>query len=181
MLGQGPIEIPSHRFDDTASFVESLFEAVANRSNGRVEQALVGAKLQLRYPGSEVPNNPSFAGDRQTGRDCDFAVENSRVIVSVSPKEQHYASAISLAAQGRTVYLIVAEGTADAVRGKLKRMRPPKSVIVAGVEQYVTSNMGEIETERKITPREVCLQLVREYNRRILADNDRSLQVVVPE
>ena len=37
-------------FEQTGTFVESLLKAVENRSNGRVEQALVGAKLQLRFP-----------------------------------------------------------------------------------------------------------------------------------
>jgi hypothetical protein len=90
VVGQGPVGIPFHRFEQTSAFVESLFDAVKNRSNGRVEQALVGAKLQLRYPKIAVPNNPGFAGDRQTGRHCDFEVENLRVIVSVSPKDQHF-------------------------------------------------------------------------------------------
>ena len=161
--------------------MESLLEAVENRSNGRVEQALVGAKLQLRFPNSVVPNNPGFAGDRQTGRDCDFEVDNIRVIVSVSPKDQHFVSAASLAAQGRMVYFVVAEKSSAAAKKRLKRMSPKGTMMVDDFEHYITSNMGEIANERKITDREMCLLLVKEYNRRIVVDNDKSLQVVEPE
>ena len=155
VVGQEPIKIPTHRFEQTESFVESLLEAVENRSCGRVEQALAGAKLQLRFPESVVPIKPGFAGDQQTGRDCDFEVDNIRVIVSVSPKDQHYASAISLAAQGRTVYLIVADRSSNAAISKIKRMKPSGTVIVDGIKRYVTSNMGEIANDRKFTSRDV--------------------------
>ncbi|MBN1911439.1 MAG: DUF4928 family protein [Pirellulales bacterium] len=180
-VGQGPVQIPSHCFDRPRSFVESLLEAVANRSNGRVEQALVGAKLALRFPKATVPHNPGFAGDRQTGRDCDFEVDDLRVIVSVSPKKQHYESAAILADQGRTVHLVVAKKSLDAASRKLGRARHKGDIIVHEVEHYVTSNMSEIATDRKITSREMCLILATEYNQRIRADNDESLQVTMPD
>ena len=108
-------------------------------------------------------------------------MDNIRVIVSVSPKDQHYASAMSLAAQGRTVYFVVAEKSSEAAKRRIKRMKPAGTVIVDNVEHYVTSNMGEIADERKITAREMCLLLVKEYNRRIVIDNDTSLRVVEPK
>jgi hypothetical protein len=181
VVGQGPVNIPFHRFDQTSTFVESLFEAVQNRSNGRVEQALVGAKLQLRYPNISVPNNPGFAGDRQTGRDCDFEVNNLRVIVSVSPKDQHFESAESLADQGRTVNLVVAEKSFLAAKKRIKRKSHKGEIIVSEVEHFVISNMSEISTDREIDAREMCLLLVKEYNRRIVVDNDDSLRVVEPQ
>jgi hypothetical protein len=181
VIGQGPVEIDSHRFDQTNTFVESLFKALENRSNGRVEQALVGAKLQLRFPNIPVPNNPGFAGDRQTGRDCDFEVENLRIIVSVSPKDQHFESAVSLADKGYTVYLIVSEKSFASAKKRIKRTNNRGTIIVSDVEHYVTSNMSEISTERKITDREMCLRLVKEYNQRIIVDYDNSLQVKEPQ
>ncbi|MEN6449189.1 MAG: DUF4928 family protein [Thermoguttaceae bacterium] len=180
VVGQAPVEIPSHCFDDIGTFVQSLLDAVQNRSNGRVEQALVGAKLQLRFPDSIIPNNPSFAADRQTRRDCDFEVDDIRVIVSVAPKDQHFESAVSLVQAGRTVYFIVAEKHCDTAKKRLRRMSPTKTVVVHDVNQYVTSNMGEIARDRKLSPRQMCMLLVAEYNRRIAADNDPSLQVVEP-
>ena len=56
-------------------------------------------------------------------------------------------------------------------------IKPAGTVSVDERRNYVDGNMSEISTERKITPGKMCLLLVKEYNRRIVADNDASLQV----
>ncbi len=180
VLGRKSVELPVHVFEQTGTFVAALLKAVENRSNGRVEQAIVGAKLQLRFPNIPIPSNPGFAGDRQTGRDCDFEVENIRVIVSVSPKDQHFESAKLLADRGRQVFLVVSKKAFAAAGKRMDRDGYQGKVLVATVEFYVAGNMTEISTERKITAGEMCLLLAEEYNRRIVADNDESLQVVLP-
>lgn len=181
VLGQKPVELLPHEFEQSGAFVAALLKAVENRSNGRVEQALVGAKLQLRFPNIPIPNNPGFAGDRQTGRDSDFAAENIRVIVSVSPKAQHFEAATSLADQGRQVFLVVSKRAFPAAGKRIERAGYQGRVLVASVEYYVASNMSEISTERRHSAREMCLLLANEYNRRIADDNDASLRVVLPE
>ncbi len=181
VVGQGPVTLPPHTFKQSGTFVAALLRAVENRSNGRVEQALVGAKLQLRFRDIDIPNNPGFAGDRQTGRDCDFEAGNLRAIVSVSPKKQHFDSAALLADEGLQVYLVVAKQSLSSALRQIEKMGYEDTVSVATVKDYVASNMKEISTERRITPAEMCLELAIEYNRRIAADNDPSLQVTLPD
>jgi hypothetical protein len=179
-IGQKPVELPEHLFQDSGSFVGALLHAVENRSNGRVEQALVGAKLQLRHPREAVSAQPTFAGDAQTGRECDFAVGNTRVIVSVSPKNSHFDSAVYFAKERKNVFLVVSDESFNAARRRIAAAKALGLVRVLTVQDYVAGNMAEIADERRITPQEMCVDLVAEYNKRIANDYDASLQVVPP-
>jgi hypothetical protein len=180
LVGQKPVELPSHVFEHTARFVPALLEAVTNRSNGRVEQALVGAKLQLRFPETDVPIHTGYAGDRQTGRESDYEVGNIRVLVSVSPSQAHFASAELLAKGGRDVYLVVSDRALESAKRRIRVGGQEGPVTVDSVSRYVTSNMKETSHQLRINARETCVRLVAEYNRRIAAENDHSLQVVDP-
>jgi hypothetical protein len=180
VVGQKPVHLPSNVFEHTGKFIPALLEAVLNRSNGRVEQALVGSKLQLRFPETNVPINSGYSPDRQTGRECDYEVGQLRVVVSVSPGQGHFASAQRLADEGREVYLVVSEKAFSNAKKRIKDDGYEGPVTVASVADYVTSNMKEIGHQLQIGAREMCLKLVAEYNRRIAQDRDHSLQVVLP-
>ena len=152
VVGQKPVELPSHVFGQSGAFVTALLKAVENRSNGRVEQALVGAKLQLRFPIIPIPNNPGFAGDRQTGQDCDFEAEGIRVIVSVSPKDQHFESATSLADEGKQVFLVVGEKALSAASKRIEREGYRGRVLVASVvlrNQQHERNLDQTKIHRR--------------------------------
>lgn len=179
-LGRDPISLPEHRLGSVGLFVQSLLEAVENRSNGRVEQAIVGAKLQLRFPEIEVPNERAFAGDRQTGRDCDFEVGELRVIVSVSPKPQHFDVVRQLVDCGKEVVLVVSEKHLRSATGHIMKWKLPDPPQVASVYGYIKSNLTEISVAKQISKSEMCQKLIVEYNRRVEVENDPSLRVVLP-
>jgi hypothetical protein len=180
IVGQKPVSLPESVFQHTAKFVPALLEAVANRSNGRVEQAIVGAKLQLRFPDTDVPLNAGYAPDRQTGREADFEVGQIRVLVSVTPSPEHFKSAESLADEGRQVFLVVSKKAFPAAQRRIKNDGYEGIVTVADVSSYVTNNMKEVGHDLHIDAHEACMKLVAEYNRRIASDLDHSLQVVLP-
>jgi hypothetical protein len=180
VLGQHPVELPSNVFEHTAKFAPALLEKVRNRSSGRVEQALVGAKLHLRFPNIPIADHAGFAGDQQTGRQCDFEAGRLRVIVSVTPKPNHFESAKLLADEGHEVYLVVSQKALKATTDRIARDLYDDRITVESVAAYVTKNMKEIATDRNLSSKETCLMLVAEYNRRIAFDRDHSLQVVLP-
>ena len=173
------MELKPHEFDACDVFVEALLTATENRSHGRVEQALVGAKLQIRYPNENVAIQAAFAGDAQTNRESDFAIGELRVVVSVTPKDSHYKSAISLARDRRRVTLVVSDKSVNSARNRIRDAKI-SGIQVRTVTEYVAGNMDEIAQERKISSHEMCMELLSEYNKRIIRDNDPSLQVVPP-
>ncbi|MCI0640792.1 MAG: DUF4928 family protein [Gemmataceae bacterium] len=179
-LGQQPIKLPAHCFNHSGNFVRALLESTKNRSQGQVEQALVGAKLQLRFPNEVIRVIGAFAGDRQTGREADHEVKNLRVIVSVSPKPQHFRAAESLAKVGREVCLVVGEKSYNAAR-KQMTVDSTATITVATVADYVTANMKEIAQGANLTAAEMCLRLVAEYNKHVAKKHDSSLQVLLPD
>jgi hypothetical protein len=177
VVGQKPVKLPEHVLNNSGDFVATLLQHVENRSAGRVEQALVGAKLQIRFPRKTIEVNPTFAGDQQTNRECDFTVDNLRVIVSATPNDGHYQSAMALADRGREVFLVVGERSYDRARKRIRETGYSGTVRVATIQDYVAGNMTEIGNEQGVPAREMCLKLVAEYNTRIAADYDSSLQV----
>jgi hypothetical protein len=182
VVGQKSVVLPASVFEQAGTFVAALLNEVENRSNGRVEQVLVGAKLQLRFPSSgDLPSHPTFAGDRQTNRECDFEIGDIRVIVSVSPKDSHFNSATRLADDKKQVFLVVSNKNATSAKKRIAKEGYVGKVLVSTVEDYVGGNMIEVARDLRLNAHEMCMKLVAEYNRRIAADNDPSLQVAVPD
>ncbi len=66
-------------------WIYQIVENAKARSGGVVEQHLIGAKLQRRFTGKQIPNFPAHAGDSQTGRGGDFAIEDLVYHVTASP------------------------------------------------------------------------------------------------
>jgi hypothetical protein len=50
------LELPYSAFENAGTFLRALLDAAKKRSQGRVEQAVVEAKLQLRFPDEVIPN-----------------------------------------------------------------------------------------------------------------------------
>ncbi|MBL8827354.1 MAG: DUF4928 family protein [Planctomycetaceae bacterium] len=180
-LSLGKIQIALNDFENAGSFVLALLKNTHNRSGGRVEQALVGAKLHLRFPKKSIVSNPGFAGDKQTGREADYEFDNIRVLVSVSPKADHFDAAIALAKLGRQIFLIVSERRVAATKKTIAARGFDGTIVVSSVSDYVKGNMMEIAGETGMTAREMCLRLAREYNSRISIENECSLQVELPD
>ncbi len=180
IAGQEPVKLPAIAFNEAGTFVPALLEAVHNRSQGRLEQALVGAKLHLRFPNEEVEMHRGFAGDKQTNRDTDFHVGNLRVSVSVAPKNHHFVDAKQSAEQGNEVILVVSEKAFDSARKRVKQDGAVGRIRVVTVAEYVAGNMAEMSADLRVSSHEMCMRLVSEYNRRIMLENDDSLQVVLP-
>lgn len=179
-VSQKPIALSSSAFSQAGTFVEMLLAAVENRSNGRVEQALVFTKLRLRFPNEKIEQHPTFAGDQQTGRDADFSVGNMRVIVSATPKDTHFESARTRANEGREVFMVVRESKLAPSKKRIRDIGYSDRVRVISVNDYVAGNMIEVARDRRKTAHKMCLELAGEYNQAIAKDHDLSLQVVIP-
>src|SRR5690606_35790777 len=68
-----------------AAWIASILSEARGRSGGKVEQHLVGAKLEERHPDIAIPNHPGHAADVQTGRAGDFTVGSTAYHVTAAP------------------------------------------------------------------------------------------------
>jgi hypothetical protein len=76
--------------------------------------------------------------------------------------------------------LVVGEESYTSARKKMSA-DAAGTITVVTVVDYVTGNMKEIAKALRLTPSEMCLRLVAEYNKRVAVENDQSLQVIIPQ
>lgn len=153
----------------------------ADQVTGVVLQHLVGAKLQLRFPGVPIGQDRATAADHQTGRQGDFEVGTTAFHVTVSPSQGLIDRCKANIRSGVRPVLIVprsrvpgAEALAD-VGGIRDRVS-----IVDG-ESYIGNNIEEISGYESDTIRSGLTRLIETYNARIEAiESDLSLRLEEP-
>ena len=109
VVGQKPVELPSHVFGQSGAFVTALLKAVENRSHGRVEQALVGAKFSCVFRLSQYRTIPVSL---ETGRRDEIAILRRGIRVSQRFAKGPTFVGTSLADEGRNRVRFAGEGIA---------------------------------------------------------------------
>jgi hypothetical protein len=79
------LKVSCDQQDSPAAWIGAILDEARGRSGGKVEQHLVGAKLEARHPGVDIPNHPGHAGDAQTDRPGDFTVGSTCYHVTAAP------------------------------------------------------------------------------------------------
>ena len=124
-----------------------LQEAKGSGKSGPVAQHLVGAKLQLRFPDIEVPNNPASAADQQTGRAGDFQIGDTAFHVTVAPTRDNLFERVKENIQhGLRVYVVVPDEKLTTARGYAEEQLPGQAsqIAVCAIEAFVAQNIDEL-------------------------------------
>ena len=147
---------------------------------GPIAQYLVGAKLQLRYPGLSVPNFSYSTSDRQQGRSGDFQLGDTAFHVTVAPTLGVYDRCKENLRDGLGVYLIVPDRVLGGVRQNCEHEASGR-ISVDSIEAFVGGNIDEMSTFRRNEAAEQFLRLLDLYNSRVAAvENDKSMMIEIP-
>jgi len=173
-------------YDPAQSVWQMIHELLGNADKvGKqavVAQHLVGAKLAVRYPDSEIGNLPSSAGDKQTGRHGDFELGHAVFHITISPSAGVIDRCQENLDEGWKPYLIVPQEAVDAARLFARQRQLEARISFASVESFVSQNIEEISSFDRDSVRTGLKQLFEEYNRRVLeAETDPSVQVQIPQ
>jgi hypothetical protein len=84
-LNRQNLKLDIDRRHTPTTWINIIVESAKGRSGGIVEQQLVGAKLERRFKGVSIPNHPAHAGDVQTERAGDFAIDKLVYHVTAAP------------------------------------------------------------------------------------------------
>jgi len=165
----------------TQQFVQDLLKLASESGKaGAVAQHLVGAKLQLRFPGLTVENRPFSAADEQLGRPGDYIVGSTAFHVTVAPMPGVYERCQENLNGGLRVYLLVPEQKVMGARQNAETVAPGR-IAVESIESFVSQNIEELSAfsgEQLVTQ---FRQLLETYNRRVdEAQDDKSLMVDIP-
>ena len=84
-LSRQHLKIACDRQNSPATWIHAILEEAKGRSGGKVEQHLIGAKLEQRHPNIPIPNHPGHAADVPTSRSGDFRVGDACYHVTANP------------------------------------------------------------------------------------------------
>lgn len=164
--------------DSPSAWIHQILAEARGRSGGAVEQHLVGAKLESRHPGVDVPALPSHAGDVQTGRAGDFAIGTTTYHVTAAPSRDVIAKCrANVDAGGHAVLLVPGNQVAKAkVYAEDEGLGERLSVFA--IEDFLGANVIEMATGARGEFLKVLRGIVTAYNRRVEeAETDKSLRI----
>ena len=150
------------------------------RKSDAVAQYLVGAKLQLRFPKADIPNQSYSTADEQLGRAGDFEIGDTVFHVTISPTSGHYEKCVRNTERGLCPYLLVPGALLEGAKQNADYSAPGRITVVS-IESFIAQNVDELGQFTIASTREHLRGLLIAYNARVEAvDTDRSLLVEVP-
>ena len=165
----------------TECFFRDLLAAARQKGKeGPVAQYLVGAKLQLRFPGISVDNNSYSTADEQLGRVGDFLLGNTAFHVTVAPATGVYAKCCRNLDEGLRVYLLVSRRRLAAALEHAE-MTAADRIMVLPLEAFLAQNIdeltgfvGSVTSQQLRTLLEACNSRVDEV------ETDKSMLIEIP-
>lgn len=185
-LNQSGLPFRYDAAQSTLQSVEDLLSLARERGvEGQVAQHLVGAKLECRFPETEVENRSYSTADAQSGRAGDFQVKDTVFHVTVALSRGHLDKCVANLGEGHRVYLLVPERSLKedkALANKvLTEERVSGRVFVQSIEAFVAQNVDEQSGFGHAAQRDALSRLLGVYNSRVAAaEPERSLLVRVP-
>lgn len=157
-----------------------LAKAKERDQSGQVAQYLVGAKLALRFPELEIPNESYSTADQQLGRAGDFVVKDTAFHVTMTPMDKVYDRCKKNAERGLRAYLLVPDDHVQSARTRAKDEIPGR-VAVESIESFVGQNVEEMASFSQHKLNAKFYELLVVYNQRVeAAEVDKSLMIEIP-
>lgn len=165
----------------TRDLVRQILDKAQEREqSGQVAQYLVGAKLALRFPDLDVPNESYSTADQQLGRAGDFLLKDTAFHVTMTPMDKVYDRCKKNVEQGMRAYLLVPDDHVQSARRRAKD-EVPGGVAVESIESFVGQNLEEMATFSQTELTASLYKLLVVYNQRVEAvEVDKSLMIEIP-
>ena len=157
-----------------------LVEDAKQRSDGIVEHHLVGATLERRFKGIEIPNYPAHAGSQPTSRVGDFEISKQVYHVTATPIRSTIQKCTeNIKAELHPILLVPAERENKA--HKLAQDEGiDEEISVISIETFVALIIVHLAIDEDKDSFDVLKEIVEIYNGRLAAvESDMSLQLQV--
>jgi hypothetical protein len=179
-LGRQHLKVNCDRQHSPVAWIGSILDQAKGRSGGKVEQHLVGAKLEKRFPKATIPNNPGHAGDVQTGRAGDFSLGTTVYHVTAAPARAVIEKCgANLSAGLHPVLLVPRDAVAKAVH-VAEDVGLDKRITIVAIEDFVALNIVEMSEGKDVEFVKTLREIVTVYNRRLgEVETDMSLKIEI--
>jgi hypothetical protein len=158
--------------------VRQILQETRDRSRGRVEQHLIGAKLTRRFPGQTINRERTYAADMQTERTGDFIIQNSVYHVTASPADPLiYKARLNLSGGLQPIFIVPRALLLRAL--ELATLAGiAEQVMIFGLEDFLAQNLLEMADADGIDHEAMFESIIDLYNARIAEiETDQSLQI----
>lgn len=157
-----------------------LLAAAFEGKAGFVAQHLVGAKLQLRFPETNVSNESISTADLQTQRPGDFYIGQTAFHVTMSPMPAVYEKCSYNISQGIKPFLLVPDSKLAGAR-QIAEQISEGQIAVESIESFISQNINEISRFSNDHLHDNLKRLITIYNQRVdEVETDKSLMIELP-
>lgn len=166
----------------TSHLIGDILEAArASGKEGPVAQHLVGAKLQMRFPGMSISNRSYSSTDVQTGSPDDFTVQDTAFHVTVAPVAGVFERCVANLNEGKCAFLLVPARSVEGARQNAD-IAASGRIDVAAIESFVGFNVNEISMFGKGASAQALGKLLNIYNSRVKeTETNLSLMIDIPK
>jgi len=177
-LAREHIKVAFDRQVSPAGWMRLILDEAAGRSYGKVEQHLVGAKLERRHPDILVENHPGHAGDVQTGRAGDFTIGTTCYHVTASPGLAVVGKCKHNLGEGLHPVLLVPRKNWSRAVHFAEEVGIADRITVAAIEDFIGLNVIEMAAGDQSKFAEVMKSILGAYNKRLAeVETDLSLMI----
>lgn len=178
ILKRENLKIEINRRETPGAWVRMILQCASGRSTGVVEQHLVGAKLERRFPQVRVSNHPAHAGDAQTTRRGDFVISTLVYHVTANPSRGVIEKCADNVRSGLSPMLIVPSEQCNKARVLAEEARIDRELTIVSIEDFLALNILELATDEEKDVYSVLSEIIEIYNRRLAdVETDLSLQI----
>lgn len=172
------LTIPCDRQDSPSSWVRAILTEAKGKSGGKVEQHLVGAKLEKRHPNITISNHPGHAADVPTSRDGDFKVGETCYHVTATPSIPLIKkAALNLKSGLHPVLLVPRDQVARATHLAEAQEIEARTTVIA-IEDFLALNIIEMSEGQQQSFVITLKSIIETYNRRLEeVETDMSLKI----
>jgi hypothetical protein len=161
-------------------FVSAILKAARDRGKeGAVAQYLVGAKLQLRFPGQQIENKSASTADAPQEKHGDFCIGDTVFHVTVAPMPPLVEKCRKNIEENLRPWLLIPERSMALFRAEVEQ-RITGPFTLTSIENFIAQNVAELaEFSAELLPKQL-LRLLEIYNERVAAvEIDRSMQIEI--
>lgn len=164
--------------------IAALLVAAAGKGGntaGAVAQHLVGAKLVLRFPGTEVDNHAYTTADQQLSRPGDFFIGDTAIHVTTAPGDALFAKCRQNIADGYRPVVLVPAARLVAGQQLAENSGLSEKTSVQAIEDFIGTNVEEVSEFTAEGVRKNLRGLLEVYNERVAAiEPDPALLIRIP-
>jgi hypothetical protein len=162
------IEVSIELEKPMSCIIGDILQAAHDRNlASAVAQHLVGAKLTLRCPDTQIENHSYTTADEQLGRPGDFLIGDSVFHVTVAPMPPLFEKCLRNISDGYRVVVLTQRTRLEAARQMAEQAGLHNRIDVSSVEQFVGQNVCETGKFTRLGTQHELRSLSEVYNSRV--------------